>query len=59
MSIQEQGRERGTMPTVWFAKVQEGQVAVPVKVRVKTDYGTLFMHLTDYQSAGKKMTLKD
>lgn len=59
MSIQEQGRERGTMPTVWFAKMAEGQPAIPVKVRVKTSYGTLFMHLTQYQGGGKKMTLKD
>lgn len=58
MSIQEQGRERGTMPTVWFATVQEGQVAIPVKVRVKTSYGTMFMHMTDYQTAGKKLASK-
>lgn len=59
MSIQEQGRERGTMPTVWFANMTEGQPAVPVKIRVKTSYGTLFMHMTDYQAAGKKLTLED
>lgn len=58
MSIQEQGREKGTMPTVWFASVSEGQPAVPVKVRVKTDYGTLFMHMTQYETQGKKLTLK-
>ncbi len=58
ISIQEQGRESGKMPTVWFAKVDENQVAVPVKVRVKTDYGTLFMHLTEYQSSAKKLKLK-
>lgn len=59
MSIQEQGRERGTMPTVWFAQLDEGQAAVPVKVRVKTKYGTLFMHLTNYETAGKSLSLKD
>jgi len=59
MSIQEQGRERGTMPTVWFAQMEEGQVAVPVKVRVKTQYGTLFMHLTQYQTAGQKIALNN
>lgn len=57
MSIQEQGRERGTLPTVWFAQLAEGQPAVPVKVRVKTQYGTLFMHLTGYQGDGKSMKL--
>ena len=35
MSIQEQGRQRGTMPTVWIAQVAENAVAVPVRVRVK------------------------
>lgn len=51
MSIQEQGRARGTMPTVWFAKVEEDKPAVPVKVRVKTSYGTLFMQMKDYKSS--------
>ncbi|HPF78005.1 MAG TPA: DUF3108 domain-containing protein [Alphaproteobacteria bacterium] len=59
MSIQEQGRERGTMPTVWFAKMVEGEPAVPVKVRVKTSYGTLFMHMTDYEGGKKKLTLAE
>ena len=58
MSIQEQGRERGTIPTVWFAKITEGQPAVPVKVRVKTSYGTLFMHMTKYETAGNMLSLK-
>lgn len=59
MSIQEQGRERGKIPTVWLAQISEGQPAVPVKVRVKTSYGTLFMHMTSYQNAQKKLTLKE
>lgn len=57
MSIQEQGRERGTMPTVWFATMAKDEPAVPVKIRVKTDYGTLFMHLTGYKGAGKALSL--
>lgn len=52
-SIQEQGRKKGSLPTVWFAVLEEGKPAMPVKVRVKTDYGTLFMHLTDYNGSGK------
>jgi hypothetical protein len=47
LSIQEQGREKGTMPTVWIAKLEGEDHAIPVKIRVKTDYGTLFMHVTD------------
>lgn len=50
LSIQEQGRERGTMPTVWMAQVVPNAVVVPVRVRVKTAYGTLFMHMTRYES---------
>lgn len=62
MSIQEQGREKGTMPTVWVANLKEGAPAIPVKIRVKTDYGTLFMHLAEYENddkilvADKRMT---
>lgn len=58
MSIQEQGRERGTMPTVWFAQLAPGEPAVPVKIRVKTQYGSLMMHLTGYKGAGKTLSLK-
>lgn len=57
MSIQEQGRAKGTMPTIWFATMAKGEPAVPVKIRVKTDYGTLFMHLTGYEGAGKALSL--
>lgn len=56
-SIQEQGRKKGSLPTMWFATVEEGKPAVPVKARVKTDYGTLFMHLTRYQTDTKKLKL--
>lgn len=59
MSIQEQGRERGTMPTIWLAQMVEGAPAVPVKIRVKTQYGTLFMHLTGYQGGGKSLKLAE
>ena len=45
LSIQEQGREKGTMPTLWVGQPESSDIAIPVKIRVKTDYGTLFMHL--------------
>lgn len=57
LSIQEQGRDRGKMPTVWFAKVAEGKPAIPVKVQVKTSYGTLFMHMTSYDDGTKAVSL--
>lgn len=59
LSIQEQGRERGTMPTVWFAMIGENNnIAVPVRVRVKTAYGTLFMHLTYFERGNLVLTQK-
>ncbi len=57
-SIQEQGREKGSLPTVWLAKIDDDGPAVPVKMRVKTDYGTLFMHLTEYKNDEKVITAK-
>lgn len=48
LSIQEQGRDRGMMPTVWIGSMTEHGPAIPVKIRVKTAYGTLFMHLAEY-----------
>ncbi len=45
LSIQEQGRQKGALPMVWFGQVEKDGLYVPVKVRVKTNYGTLFMHL--------------
>lgn len=54
LSIQEQGRERGTMPTMWIANITPDMPAVPVKIFVKTAYGNLFMHLAEYNANGKK-----
>lgn len=53
LSIQEQGRQEGSLPTVWFAKVTDDMPAVPVKIRVKTEYGTMFMHLTEYRNGSR------
>ena len=35
----------------WMAKIGKSGPALPVKIRVVTDYGTLFMQLSDYQTA--------
>jgi hypothetical protein len=48
LSIQEQGRAAGSLPTIWMATLEKGAPAVPVRMRIKTDYGTLFMHMTGY-----------
>lgn len=58
LSIQEQGRSLGTMPTVWMAQVTKNAVVVPVRVRVKTTYGTMFMHLTKYESGDTLLSVK-
>lgn len=50
ISIQEQGRRRGGLPTIWFATPSPGLPAIPVKVRVNSDYGAMFMHLVDYKT---------
>lgn len=58
LSIQEQGRERGTMPTVWVGHIGENNTPVPVKVMVKTAYGTLFMHLVEYKNGEEYLIAK-
>lgn len=57
-SIQEQGREKGQLPTLWLAQVSKNAVVVPVRIRVKTEYGTLFAHMTHYESPNKKLKVK-
>jgi len=59
LSIQEQGRDKGTLPTLWLAKIDKTGPAVPVKMRVKTDYGTLFMHMIGYKNGVKEFSTKD
>lgn len=59
MSIQEQGRDKGSLPTVWLAEMEKGAPAVPVKIRVKTDYGTLFMHLVEYRNGDTKLSVTE
>jgi hypothetical protein len=48
-SLQEQSRQKGSLPTLWVAKLDPRGPAIPIKIRVKTDYGTLLMHLSDYK----------
>lgn len=58
LSIQEQGRENGSLPTIWLAKIHDDQPAVPVKLRINTDYGTMFLHMAEYQNGDKSISLK-
>lgn len=49
LSIQEQGRNKGTMPTIWFTPIEEGGLYLPGKIMVQTDYGALIAHLSEYR----------
>lgn len=50
LSIQEQGQKKETAPTIWVASLDENAPAIPVKIRIKTAYGVMFMHLSEYQN---------
>jgi hypothetical protein len=50
LSIQEQGRQHGMLPTVWFAQLDPKGPAVPVKIMIKSDYGAMLAHLTGYSN---------
>jgi hypothetical protein len=58
MSIQEQGRAAGTLPTLWLARLNNTGPAVPVKIMLKTSYGTLFLHLAEYTDHAKMKPAK-
>ena len=50
--IQEQARALGALPLVWVAPLWQGGPAVPVRMLVKSDFGSVFIHvqkvLTNY-----------
>jgi hypothetical protein len=46
-SIQAQGLKKGKLPTVWFATGPSMAMSLPVKARVFTDYGAMFMHMVE------------
>ena len=45
MSIQEQNKKGGKLPTLWLAEPQAGIPAIPVRMQLHTGYGAIFMHL--------------
>lgn len=45
LSIQEQGRKQGKLPVVWLGKLPGHELLIPVKLRITSDHGTLFLHL--------------
>lgn len=56
LSIQEQGRQHGMLPTVWFASLDGKSPAVPVKIMIKSDYGAMLMHLAGYKNGKDAVT---
>lgn len=58
LSIQEQGRQAGALPSLWAGKLRDDGPAVPAKIRIKTSYGTLMMHLAEYRAGDKILVAK-
>lgn len=45
MSIQEQAKNNGQLPRLWFGHVRDDMPKIPVRFQIKTNYGTMIMHL--------------
>lgn len=56
LKIQEQARKAGQLPTLWFSDLANDKTApvFPVKIMIKTDYGTFLAHLTSFEEKGGK-----
>jgi hypothetical protein len=49
--VQEQGRKYGQLPTAWMARVSGNTPAMPVRIEVKTYYGSVVAHLVEYKNS--------
>ena len=51
LKIQDQAKKQGQLPTVWYAPMLKAESApeLPVKVLIKTSYGTFIAHLTSFE----------
>lgn len=47
MSIQEQAKNQGQLPRLWFGKVRDDLPPIPVRFQIITDYGTMLMHVKE------------
>lgn len=45
MSIQNQAKDNGQLPQLWFGKVRDDMPPIPVRFLIKTNYGAMVMHL--------------
>jgi hypothetical protein len=48
MSIQGQAKDNGALPKLWFGSVRDDMPPIPVRFQIKTDYGTMIMHLKSF-----------
>jgi hypothetical protein len=51
MSLQGQAKGKGQLPRLWFGRVRDDMPPIPVRFTIKTDYGSMLMHL---QGVGEK-----
>ena len=47
MSLQEQSKGEGALPRLWYARMEGLDMPIPVKFMIKTNYGTMLMHLRE------------
>lgn len=43
--IQEEARAKGELPVIWLGQAWAGGPMIPVRMMIKSEYGTVFMHL--------------
>jgi len=46
MAIQNHSQEHNSLPTIWLAKTEKSQDIIPVRLELKSSYGTVIAHLT-------------
>lgn len=56
LMLQDQAKSLGTEPMVYFAKLDPTGSYVPVRVQIKTNYGTLLLHLSNAQTQSAAVT---
>jgi len=49
MSLQGQAKGKGQLPRLWFGQVREDMPPIPVRFFIKTDYGSMVMHLQNVE----------
>jgi len=55
MSLQGQAKGKGQLPRLWFGKIRDDMPPIPVRFTIKTNYGSMLMHL---KTIGETMAAK-